>query len=1337
MLKRIELVVLLVTSSLWIPLVFTPRAQAQQTLGGITGTVTDKTGGVLPDTVVTIVGNQTKLTRTLKANTNGSYDFVNLPIGTYTLTFTHDGFESEKIPSITVQADRTATVNVTLPVGKVGTVVEVQAEPLMNAVDTTNGYILEKDQIDAVPLPTGSFTGLAILSPGVSAELAGGTGANSGLGNQPIWANGQRDTSNSFLLNGVDASNLFNGKSTSQVASARIVNNTGVANAASTSAAPIQSTASVYLAIGQALPTPAPETITEVRVNTSMYDAQQGSTSGAHIDMSTSSGTNTIHGGGYIHRGTDWLNAAPFFDKQDPNIPADDKVPQLHRYTAGGTLGGALIKDKLFGFVSYQHLHDSDQEIGLSRMLVPEGLTDTNRTALGLAAISDAYWGTNLVAGGGGGVNPIALALFQYKLPNGQYLIPSWDGQVATPIFPENAISPGTAYFTSNQVVTDLDWNKSAKDTVSAKYYYQHDPSVAPYAYSNVAGFAQHLDAGSQVASLTNTQSLRPNLSISEVLGVLREKVYSTIAQPFSPQSFAAQTGTTPINTFGSSFFPGITIVDPLGLFSSANTGNIVNLQFLTIGQGSASQGAFTGVFQNRIMPSANAIWSHGKHTVTFGGSYAYTQLNTRDDRTNQGIISTADFSQFLQGFVDTNDDFTTTKFLQGNANRYYRAGQSGAYVQDKFQFRSNLSLTAGLRFDWDGGLTEKYGRVFNFDPSLYSYDAATDVLNSNGFIIAGNNKLFPTKGVSNTTLTGRQWGLAPRLGVAWSPKRFNDKLVVRAGTGIYYDRGELYSYLSPGFAEGVINGGPFGVNQTPPYVNAQSCSTSTETFYEGFIPTCNTDPSIDQVYSLANPWGSTLGPAPSGNPADITQYLPNTGVPGTGVAAGIAQGQQLFTFATYNRANKLPYTINNTLDFQWQPRNDLAIEIGYVGNLGRHGVIPIPFNQAQIATPTNPVRPGTPFEQDYTYGYTVQGPVGCNPFIPGSCSTINLPSGTACATASTTGCPFLANYEGGNVDLRVPYIGYSAESETYKAAGVSAYNALQTHVEKRMSHGLQLGFSYTYSHALDEQSGMGLFFNGNNPLDLRSAYGSSDFDRTHVFNFSYVYQLPKFFSASTLKGKLADGWAIQGITVLQSGQPYSIIDYTGAVGSIFYSVFDGITNPVVPLAPGCTPKNALNNASGAYANSDPSNPNLYALKQSCFTLPLLNPGDLGGAIPAGDTFETNFTTGQRNIFRQAWQKRADISFVKLTQLTEKVSLKYSLDIFNLTNTASFDIPIDDVSQNAEYNQFPVLGTTPLPSGCSTPTPTNGFYNCPSGLGAVNKTIGSPRQIQMTLRFDF
>jgi len=587
-----------------------------------------------------------------------------------------------------------------------------------------------------------------------------------------------------------------------------------------------------------------------------------------------------------------------------------------------------------------------------------------------------------------------------------------------------------------------------------------------------------------------------------------------------------------------------------------------------------------------------------------------------------------------------------------------------------------------------------------------FNYDAATDTIVSNGFIIAGNNKVFPSKGVSDSTLTGRQWGLAPRVGLAWSPRRFNNKVVVRAGWGMYYDRGELFTYLSPGFAAGVIPGGPFGVNQAPPFVSSQVCS-AIGSFYEGFIPTC--DPTSPNGGSFSNPWGATLGPPPTGDPSKIN--LPN--------AAAIANGAQLFAFADYNRANKLPYTLNQILDIQWQPRNDLSIEVGYIGNLGRHGVVPIPFNQARIATPSRPIH-----GQNYTYGYTVEAPPGCNPttnlaactaYTP-TCNPNGVSSGCA-GMGLPDGTSMMANYEGGNVDLRVPYIGYSSESESYTAAGISAYNALQAHIEKRLSHGLQVGFSYTFSHATDEQSGLGLFFNGNNPLNLRSAYGLSDFDRKHVINFTYLYQFKNFFEVSSLKGKFANGWAIQGLAIIQSGQPYSIVDYSGAVGSIFYGTSDGITNPVVPLS-GCTPSKALTGASGA-------TPGAPALNAACFTLPLLNPGDLGGAIAPGDAFETNFTTGQRNIFRQPWQKRADVSIVKATRLTERVSAKFSFDVFNVTNTASFDIPIDNVSQNLFFNDFPVYGST--------------LYSSPtlSGLGIVNKTIGSPRQIQMTLRLLF
>jgi hypothetical protein len=285
-------------------------------------------------------------------------------------------------------------------------------------------------------------------------------------------------------------------------------------------------------------------------------------------------------------------------------------------------------------------------------------------------------------------------------------------------------------------------------------------------------------------------------------------------------------------------------------------------------------------------------------------------------------------------------------------------------------------------------------------------------------------------------------------------------------------------------------------------------------------------------------------------------------------------------------------------------------------------------------------------------------------------------------------------------------------------------------HLEKRLSHGLSVGVSYTYSHSLDEQSAMGLFYNGNNPLNIRSGYGSSDFDRTHVFHADYHYELPKFFAPSTWEGKVADGWAIQGLVIVQSGQPYSVIDYSGAVGSIFYGIFDGITNPIDPLtfASGCTPKGAVTGFSGV-------TPGQPALNAACFTLPLLTPSATNG-IPAGDTFETNFTSGQRNIFRQTWQKNADISLSKVTQITERFSLKYTFDVFNMTNTPSFDIPIDNVTQNLAFSQFPLQGSCPSPS-ISTSGCTGSFFNAPGGLGQSTKTIGSSRQIQMSLALTF
>ena len=182
-------------------------------------------------------------------------------------------------------------------------------------------------------------------------------------------------------------------------------------------------------------------------------------------------------------------------------------------------------------------------------------------------------------------------------------------------------------------------------------------------------------------------------------------------------------------------------------------------------------------------------------------------------------------------------------------------------------------------------------------------------------------------------------------------------------------------------------------------------------------------------------------------------------------------------------------------------------------------------------------------------------------------------------------------------------------------------------------------------------------FYNGNNPLNLRSGYGNSDFDRTHVINFTYLYQLPKFASESSWKGRLADGWGVRASAIFQSGQPYSVIDYTGAVGSIFYGTSRRHHEPDRPAGSRLHAEECAHGRFGRFRYSGQSI--RAALKASCFTLPLLAAGRAiwkPARFPRTIPYETNFVaTGQRNIFRQSWQKRADISIVKNTKITERV----------------------------------------------------------------------------------
>lgn len=1207
----------------------TGTLRAQGLLGTILGTINDASGAAAADVDVTAKSVATNLVVKVKSKNNGLYQIGNLPIGTYTVTFAKTGFQSEVHPNIVVQAERSVTVNGSLQVGAVSTSVEVTATPLLNETDQTNGYVLDESTIRNTPLGTGSFTQLALLSPGVNADFLGGTGSNAGLGNVAIWANGQRDSSNSFAINGVNADNIFNGKSSSQVESSRFTLNTGQGNSV---AGEVRTSTSVFDAIGQAIPTPPQESLQEVRVNTAMYDATQGAKSGAHISLITKSGSNTFHGEVYEYFQNNTFNAAPFFRNANVGIPASQKVPPLHYNRPGGTVGGPIIKDKLFFFASWQSLRVTDNLAGTQTATVPSHLTD-DRSAAALAAVAQADLGVTVAPSQ---IDPAAVKIMQLKY-KGSYLIPTptITDLTTAKALGYNLVVNGAPSTTMADIGTSsMDYNWSSRDRLSVKYLYQNSPSYNPYGGGPaINGFGKSLDAGSQLASIDNTTVLRPNLTWENKIGFVRQRANALTDQPATAQDAG-------INLWGISKLPQL------------NLGTVDAALNKTLSIGPSGNFANAGIIQNKWDLSSTANWTPGRHTISFGATWNHNQLNVLNRQTEVASIAFTTFATFLTGA----ENIGSSTFYNGASNRYYRADQIGLFLQDNYKLKSNLTLNFGIRYDFEGPMSEKNGTLVNFNSDLYQYNAATDTITNSGLVFAGNSP-YATKGVSNSTLTGRQWGIGPRVGLAWSPS-FVKHLTIRAGYGLYFDRGELFTYFSPGAGRGFS--GPFGVTMQLPF-------------------TVPITPPVNAT--LSNPFGPTA-PGSPGDPSVLAKQLPN--------AAQIINGSAPYIFGGYDAHNSLPYTQNWSFDLQYQPFNSWVFTAGYVGNHGSNQVLPIPFNQANIATASNPIN-----GQTTSYGFNI------------------IPTET------------VASYEGGNTDLRAPYLGYSTSSVLYKAIGFSNYHALQTSVRKRLSQNFQMTASYTWSHSLDIQSNLGLFFNGNNPLNTKDSYGTSTYDRTHVFNSTYFYELPKLKSGNALVSRLVNGFALNGILTIQSGQPYNIYDFSGAVSSVYNSTTINIADPIIGFTPGATNKDIVLQGQTGVNILKP------LIDTTKLYIPTLQPGQLG--VPACttvngaqvcDTYETSFGSNGRNTFRGPIQSRVDLGLTKQTALTEKIKLSLRWDVFNVFNHPDFDVPGNSTSLYSVTKSGNAIKAVTV----RTPSAT---------LGYITQTLGSPRVMMLSAHLTF
>jgi TonB dependent receptor len=346
----------------------------------------------------------------------------------------------------------------------------------------------------------------------------------------------------------------------------------------------------------------------------------------------------------------------------------------------------------------------ADAETATKDVTVPLGLTN-DRSAAGIAnAVNNSFCNQSNAPSYcpflPTMVSTQASNLLNAKLPNGQYLIPS--AQITNPTqattLGYDAVVQGPNQSTVDQGIASIDYAVSDKDRLSARYYIQSNPTTNPFgAVGSLLGFQQQLSAGSQVVSLTNTVVMTPSLTWEQHMGFTRLKAYAGTGQEFSPSQIG-------INLLGSKTFPQleINLSDP-----TVASG----LQF-----GPSPSFGNAGMFQNQweFGSSMNAV--EGPHTISFGFVWDHTQLNVINHNTDTDNIFFTDFGTFAEGQVRGGTAFS------GTANRYYRSDTVGVYANDNYKIRKNLTLTFGLRWDFDGPLSEKYGRLTAFDPSKYNY---------------------------------------------------------------------------------------------------------------------------------------------------------------------------------------------------------------------------------------------------------------------------------------------------------------------------------------------------------------------------------------------------------------------------------------------------------------------------------------------------------------------------------------------------------------------------------------------------------------------------------------
>jgi len=1212
---------------------------SQSAVSSLRGSVTDPSGAFVPGVQVTVENKGTGFANTYETNSKGEYQFHQIPAGDYIISVVGRGFAKQsKVAALLV--NQPATVNFSLSVQGSNTLVEVSAGALaLNSVDASMGDAVNNATIQALPMEGRNVPELLSLQPGV---LYLGQDNDQTHDSRSGASMGGRSDQGNVTLDGVDNNDQASGYAFKGI---------------------LRSTL---------------DSVQEFRVTTVAAGADAGRSSGSQVSLVTKSGTNKLHGSLYeynrnsVGEANNWFNKQAEAEEGLPNVPG-----KLIRNTFGASIGGPIKKNRLFFFANYEGQRTAENQqqtmtvptasLRAGNIQYPHTANGTTQT-ITLDSKQIAAMDPNCVSNGtcpsGAGVNPNVLAVMnQYPSPNGKV---AGDG-LNTASYSWSAPQPTVL----NNYIARFDAMVSEKNWLFARGNLQNDKeySAPQFPGQSASSVVTDNSKGFVVGDVWNASSkLTNNLHY----GLTRQGAGSRgigqgqYANFYNISELYAESRTTLVN------IPVHNIVDDLTWVRKSHTIQFGANYRLILNHRSSDALSYNYGYTNSFALANAGISNLGGSLdpAAFGQPAVDSSFANSYDFAMGNLAGLLDLVTTQANYRISHDAQTASLLADGTMlGREFKNSEFEYYLQDSWRVRPNLTLSFGLRHTLLQTPFEAHGQ--QVQPTIN----VDEWFKTRGEQAALGNTVQPDISFAPSGhARGRNgyWpmpmgNVAPRMAMAFSPaasdgfwhKVFGgaEKSSIRVGYGIYYDH----------FGEGIVNSfdqyGSFGLSE--------SITNPTN------ILTPDTSPRFTGIHDL---------PAITGTPSSTISYpalAPNNPLwTGFQIAHGLDDHM------------KTPYSHVLNLSFQRELSGGFTLETAYIGRFGRHQL-----QQIDMAQPLDLV--DSKSGQDYFAAatqlskqkYAGSVNVGAIPYFEnmfpdaaggGQSATQNIYSGwlPGNETGSLYALDILCEPGCGGKTNRFWPSQYSS-LYTWSSMGSSNYNAGQITLQHKMSHGVQVELSYTFSKSLDmgsdaertmfssstgtsTGSSFGAILNAWRP---RLNYAVSDFDVRHLVNANWVVELP-FGSGKALFGgtgpemdSVIGNWQFSGLARWTSGLPFSVISGRG------WGTNWDEKSGMIQTGPIKTHTHIEDGSAQVFANPDDALANLREPY----------PGE----------------AGQRNNFRGDGYFGIDTSLSKYWKIREQSGVRFAWEVFNVTNSVRFDVnPLTSLQNMTTSGEFGAYGAT-------------------------------------------